>query len=135
MTNQSMAEAGPVKPDGKTSQNNATPRALSPAVVLLFAVACGLSVANIYFAQPLLDTMARDLAITPAVIGGVVTLTQIGYAFGLMLIVPLGDLWDRRRLIVGQTVLSAIALAIVSTAANAASPFWVPHHTSHLSGV
>nr|WP_233475342.1 MFS transporter [Bradyrhizobium brasilense] len=95
-------------------------RALSPAVVLLFAVACGLSVANIYFAQPLLDTMAQDLSIAPAVIGGVVTLTQIGYAFGLMLIVPLGDLWDRRRLIVGQTVLSAIALTIVGTAPNAA---------------
>ncbi|PAY06867.1 MFS transporter [Bradyrhizobium sp. UFLA03-84] len=93
---------------------------MSPAVVLLFAVACGLSVANIYFAQPLLDTMAQDLAITPAVIGGVVTLTQIGYAFGLMLIVPLGDLWDRRRLIVGQTVLSALALAVVGTAPNAA---------------
>lgn len=93
--------------------------ALSPAVVLLFAVACGLSVANIYFAQPLLDSMARDLGIAPAAIGIVVTLTQIGYAFGLMLIVPLGDLWDRRRLIVGQTLLSAVALVIVGTAPNA----------------
>lgn len=118
MTNQTMAEAGPAKGDHRTGDT--TPGALSPAVVLLFAAACGLSVANIYFAQPLLDTMAQDLAITPAVIGGVVTLTQIGYAVGLMLIVPLGDLWDRRRLIVGQTVLSAIALAIVGTAPNAA---------------
>ncbi|KJC59071.1 transporter [Bradyrhizobium sp. LTSPM299] len=89
-------------------------------MVLLFAVACGLSVANIYFAQPLLDTMAQDLGIEPAAIGIVVTLTQIGYAFGLILIVPLGDLLDRRRLIVGQTVLSAIALAIVGLAPNAA---------------
>ncbi|SDD05162.1 Predicted arabinose efflux permease, MFS family [Bradyrhizobium brasilense] len=122
MTNQTMAEARPAEADHKTHNrpNHTTARALSPAVVLLFAVACGLSVANIYFAQPLLDTMAQDLSITPAVIGGVVTLTQIGYAFGLMLIVPLGDLWDRRRLIVGQTVLSAIALTIVGTAPNAA---------------
>ncbi|MCC8981948.1 MFS transporter, partial [Bradyrhizobium acaciae] len=121
MTNQTMAEARPAQRNDKTNRNpgDATASALSPAVVLLFAVACGLSVANIYFAQPLLDTMARDLAITPAAIGGVVTLTQIGYAFGLMLIVPLGDLWDRRRLIVGQTVLSAIALTIVGTAPNA----------------
>ncbi|NEV02338.1 MFS transporter [Bradyrhizobium uaiense] len=121
MTNQTMAEAGPAQRNDTTNRKpgDATAGALSPAVVLLFAVACGLSVANIYFAQPLLDTMARDLAITPAAIGGVVTLTQIGYAFGLMLIVPLGDLWDRRRLIVGQTVLSAIALAIVGTAPNA----------------
>ncbi|MGN1285104.1 MAG: MFS transporter, partial [Bradyrhizobium sp.] len=122
MTNQTMTEARPAQGDDKADDRhgNATAGALSPAVVLLFAVACGLSVANIYFAQPLLDTMAQDLSITPAVIGGVVTLTQIGYAFGLMLIVPLGDLWDRRRMIVGQTVLSALALAIVGTAPNAA---------------
>jgi len=123
MTNQTVmkarpAEVGPAKEDHKAG--HATAGALAPAVVLLFAVACGLSVANIYFAQPLLDTMARDIAITPAVIGGIVTLTQIGYAFGLVLIVPLGDLWDRRRLIVGQTALSAIALTIVGTAPNAA---------------
>ncbi|MGY4223442.1 putative MFS family arabinose efflux permease [Bradyrhizobium sp. USDA 4503] len=122
MTNQTMTEARPAEDHHRTSDKSGhtTARALSPAVVLLFAVACGLSVANIYFAQPLLDTMAQDLSITPAVIGGVVTLTQIGYAFGLMLIVPLGDLWDRRRLIVGQTVLSAIALTIVGAAPNAA---------------
>ncbi|WP_050402113.1 MFS transporter [Bradyrhizobium embrapense] len=122
MTNQTMTKARPPNGDDKADgkPGNGTAGALSPAVVLLFAVACGLSVANIYFAQPLLDTMARDLSITPAVIGGVVTLTQIGYAFGLLLIVPLGDLWDRRKLIVGQTVLSALALTIVGTAPNAA---------------
>lgn len=114
MTNQDAITAG--IGDAATSR-------LSPAVVLLFAIACGLSVANIYFAQPLLDTMARDLGIAPAVIGIVVTLTQIGYAIGLMLIVPLGDLWDRRRLIVGQTLLSALALVIVATASNAALLF------------
>ncbi|MGY4478612.1 MFS transporter [Bradyrhizobium sp. USDA 3364] len=122
MTNQTTTKARPAKDDGNADDRHGatTADALSPAVVLLFAVACGLSVANIYFAQPLLDTMAQDLAIAPAVIGAVVTLTQIGYAFGLVLIVPLGDLWDRRRLIVGQTVLSAIALTIVGTAPNAA---------------
>src|SRR5262245_12759079 len=120
MTNQTTTKARPAKDDGNADDRHGatTADALSPAVVLLFAVACGLSVANIYFAQPLLDTRARDLAIAPAVIGAVVTLTQIGYAFGLVLIVPLGDLLDRRRLIVGQTVLSAIALTIVGTAPN-----------------
>jgi predicted MFS family arabinose efflux permease len=111
MTNRDATRT-PAPPDMKQG-------ALSPAIVLLFAIACGLSVANIYFAQPLLDTMAKDLGIDPAAIGMVVTLTQIGYAFGLVLIVPLGDLWDRRRLIVGQTLLSAIALTVVGTAPNA----------------
>lgn len=113
MTNENTAQTGAADNGGISASR------LSPATALLFAVACGLSVANIYFAQPLLDTIAGDLDITPAVIGIVVTLTQIGYAFGLMLIVPLGDLVDRRRLIVGQTVLSAIALVIVGTASNA----------------
>jgi predicted MFS family arabinose efflux permease len=94
-------------------------RGLSPAVVLLFAVACGSSVAKIYYAQPLLDAMARDFAIAPAAIGIVMTITQIGYALGLLCIVPLGDLFDRRRLIAAQSVLSAIALFAVGYAPNA----------------
>jgi predicted MFS family arabinose efflux permease len=105
---------------GPANTGDAAGARLTPAITLLFAVACGLSVANIYFAQPLLDAMAQDLGISPAAIGIVVTLTQVGYAFGLMLIVPLGDLWDRRRLVVGQSVLSAAALVVVGTASNAA---------------
>ena len=88
--------------------------------VLLFGAACGLSVANIYFAHPLLDEMARAFAIEPAAIGIVVTVTQIGYALGLIFIVPLGDLMDRRRLIVGQATLSAAALTMVGIAPNTA---------------
>ncbi|WP_338831861.1 MFS transporter [Bradyrhizobium sp. 27S5] len=118
MTNRTMAEARPAQ-EAANEAGNATTGPLSPAIVLLFAVACGLSVANIYSAQPLLDTMAQDLGITPAAIGIVVTLTQIGLAVGLMLIVPLGDLWDRRRLIVGQVMLSAVALTVVGMAPNA----------------
>jgi predicted MFS family arabinose efflux permease len=92
---------------------------LPRTIVLLFAAACALSVANIYFAHPLLDEMARDLAITPATIGIVVTLTQVGYGAGLIFLVPLGDLIDRRRLIVGQALLSSAALVVVGVAPNA----------------
>jgi predicted MFS family arabinose efflux permease len=88
-------------------------------LVLLFAAACGLSVANVYFAHPLLATMARAFAIRPGTIGIVVTVTQIGYALGLIFIVPLGDLVDRRRLIAGQGLLSAVALIIVGSASSA----------------
>jgi len=115
MTNQDAATGQPISGAPATAGGG-----LSHAMALLFAVACGLSVANVYFAQPLLDAMAHDVGIAPATIGIVVTATQVGYAFGLMLIVPLGDLLDRRRLIVGQTVLSAIALVIVGVASNAA---------------
>ncbi len=98
----------------------AQPAGLPAGVTLLFAAACGLSVANIYYAQPLLDLMAHDFGIVPAAIGLVVTVTQIGYALGLVFIVPLGDLMDRRRLITGQAVLSAVALLAVSCAPTVA---------------
>lgn len=91
--------------------------------LIIFAVAAGLSVANVYFAQPLLDSMARDFSISPAAIGLVVMLTQVGYGLGLIFIVPLGDLVDRRRLIVGQGMLSVIALIAVATARTEAILF------------
>lgn len=93
---------------------------LSRATLLVFALTCGVSVANIYYAQPLLDSIARTFAIDPAAIGLVVTLTQVGYAAGLLFLVPLGDLVDRRRLVIGQTLLSAFALGIAGTAPVAA---------------
>ncbi|ASA26147.1 MFS transporter [Paenibacillus donghaensis] len=85
-------------------------------MALLFAIACGLSVANIYYAQPLLDTLAEDLQVAPSSIGVVITVTQLCYALGLLLLVPLGDLLNRRRLIVTQMLLSTAALAAVSFA-------------------
>ncbi|BCG87819.1 MFS transporter [Mesorhizobium sp. 113-3-9] len=97
-----------------------SPPGLSRMTALVFAIACGLSVANIYFAHPLLDAIAHDFAIAPASVGIVVTVTQVGYALGLFFIVPLGDLFDRRKLIAGQAVLSAVALIAVGVAPNAA---------------
>ncbi|WLH33712.1 MFS transporter [Pseudomonas sp. FP2196] len=91
-------------------------QSLNSSVVLLFAVACGLAVGNVYYAQPLLDAMAEAFAMPPASIGIVITLTQIGYGVGLVLLVPLGDLLNRRRLIVTQTLLSAAALLIIALA-------------------
>jgi len=93
---------------------------LSRLTALIFAAACGLSVANVYFAHPLLDAIARDFSIDPASVGIVVTVTQIGYALGLFFLVPLGDLFNRRKLIAGQAVLSALALVLVGFSPNAA---------------
>ncbi|MFE1599621.1 MFS transporter [Methylobacterium sp. ID0610] len=91
-------------------------RRLSRPLALIFAAACGISVANVYYAQPLLDAIAESVAIDPASIGLVVTLTQLGYAIGLVAIVPLGDRLDRRRLILGQVGLSVPALIVVASA-------------------
>lgn len=83
---------------------------MTPARTLLFAVAGGAAVGNLYWAQPLLDEIASSLGTSAAVAGLLVTLTQVGYALGILLVVPLGDVLDRRRLIPGVLVASAVAL-------------------------
>ncbi|MEU9294972.1 MFS transporter [Streptomyces sp. NPDC048266] len=90
-------------------------------VVPLLALACGSSVATVYFAQPLLVTLGERFALDPALLGVIVTLTQLGYAAGLLLLVPLGDLLDRRRLVTGQLGLLALALLGVGLAPGAAA--------------
>ncbi|WP_213650706.1 MFS transporter [Paenibacillus sp. J23TS9] len=89
---------------------------LSRNVALLFAIACGLAVANIYYAQPLLDSLSSEFGITHSSIGIVITITQVCYAMGLLLLVPLGDLLNRRWLIVSQMTLSVLALIVVGIA-------------------
>ncbi|WP_051756749.1 MFS transporter [Kitasatospora purpeofusca] len=103
------------------SCNQNPPRVLTRPLTLLFALASGAAVANVYAAQPLLVAIADELDIGRAAVGAVVTCTQIGYGLGLVLLVPLGDLLERRRLVTAQAVLLALALAAVATAGNAAA--------------
>ena len=93
-------------------------RGMSRGLILLFAVATGQAVASNYLAQPLLDTIRDRFGVTAAVAGLIVTTAQIGYAAGLILLLPLGDLFERRRLIV---TLAAITVAGLAAAAAAPS--------------
>jgi predicted MFS family arabinose efflux permease len=81
-----------------------------------FAVASGLAVGNLYWAQPLLEDIARALGVATGSAGVLVTVTQIGYALGIFLIVPLGDVVNRRNLIPGMLLLSAAALVAAACA-------------------
>ena len=94
---------------------------LSRGLVGLFACASGLSVANVYYAQPLLDALAEDFSIPRAAIGSVVLATQTGSALALMFLVPLGDLWSRRRLMLTQAVSLAVVLIGISLATSPAT--------------
>lgn len=89
---------------------------MSRGVILLFAIASGASVANVYYAQPLLDILAKDFNVSHAAIGGVVTATQIGCALALIFLVPLGDLVNRRRLMALQLIALISALLVVGFA-------------------
>ncbi|WP_051111950.1 MFS transporter [Hyphomicrobium denitrificans] len=95
-------------------------RPLSFGLILTMAIACGVAVANIYYNQPMLGVIKREFAGSWWV-GLIPTATQIGYGLGLFLLVPLGDLMDRRRLIVGQFLLLGVASFAASLAPNAAA--------------
>lgn len=90
-------------------------------MVLLLAVASGLIVANLYYAQPLAGPISAATGIAPGAAGLVVTLTQVGYCLGLGFIVPLGDLLENRRLAVTLLAGTALALLGAAQAGNAAS--------------
>lgn len=89
---------------------------MSRWLVLLLAVVVGASVANLYYAQPLLPGIADMLGVSDSVAGLLVTMSQVGYAAGLALLVPLGDLLERRRLTVGLLVATAAALGVAAAA-------------------
>jgi predicted MFS family arabinose efflux permease len=131
---------------------------ISQALVVLFAVACGVSVANLYYAQPVLGDIAKSFGTSSGTAGLVVTFAQIGYALGLALLVPLGDLVTRRWLVpavllvtAGGLVVSAsapdigvlIAVGLVVGAGSVAAQILVPmaasladeEHRGHVVGV
>ncbi|CUI08623.1 transporter, putative [Janthinobacterium sp. CG23_2] len=83
---------------------------MSSGMVLLLAVAAGLIVANLYYAQTLVGPISRATGLSAGAAGLIVTLTQIGYTLGLLFIVPLGDVLENRRLVIGALLLTAIAL-------------------------
>lgn len=91
-----------------------TPPGLSPALIVLMSIATGLAVASNYYAQPLLDTIANAFSLSINQAGFIVTAAQLGYAAGLLLLVPLGDMFERRGLIVFMTLLAAGGMVIVA---------------------
>ncbi len=90
---------------------------LSTSLVLMLATGAGLSVASLYYAQPMLGILGADLGTSARVVGLVPTLTQLGYALGLFFLAPLGDRYDRRRIV----LVKAAALCVALLAAGAAS--------------
>jgi predicted MFS family arabinose efflux permease len=84
------------------------------ALIPLLALACGLTVANLYYSQPLLDLVAGSFGVSQGAATVVVTLTQIGYALGLLLLLPLGDLVENRRLTTRLLIGTAAALLLAA---------------------
>jgi predicted MFS family arabinose efflux permease len=97
---------------------------ISSWITFLIALSCGVIVANIYYAQPLVGPIAAELGLSPQAAGLIVTMTQIGYGAGLLLIVPLGDLIENRKLVLSVMAVGALALATAALATHPL-PFFV----------
>ena len=96
-----------------------TSSSISFGMTLVMAIACGVAAANIYYNQPMLGIMEAAFPGQVTVIGLVPTATQLGFAAGLLLLVPLGDRFDRRRLILIQLAALALSLAAAALAPDA----------------
>lgn len=116
-------DAADVQSDSAAHYGSEPAPSIPRRAALLFAVACGLAVSNIYYAQPLLDALSDEFGIAHSTVGIVITVTQACYALGLLLLVPLGDLLNRRRLIAFMMLASVAALIAVGTAQTATALF------------
>src|SRR5271154_1470168 len=91
---------------------------MTRGMVILFALACGISAANLYYAQPLLPQISKSFHVGSGGSALVVTAAQVGYGIGLALIVPLGDIVIRRRLVPAILCVAAVALIGAAAAPN-----------------
>lgn len=96
-------------------------RALPASLVLLLAGGAGLSVASLYYAQPMLGVLGTDMNASAHDVGLIPTFTQLGYALGILLLAPLGDRFDRRNIILGKAVALCAALALAAAAPTLAA--------------
>jgi len=99
--------------------SRATPRPqpeLSARLILLLATGTGLTVASLYYAQPMLGIMTDDIHAANTTVGWVPTLTQLGYALGILLLVPMGDIIDRRRIVLIKGAILTLALLLAAFA-------------------
>ncbi|MEZ7196182.1 MFS transporter [Pseudodesulfovibrio karagichevae] len=103
------------------STSPGTDRTPSASLVLFLAAGAGAAVAALYYCQPLLGVLGADIGATGDIVGWVPTLTQLGYALGILFLAPLGDRFDRRNIIILKAALLAAALFL-----SAISPSIVP---------
>ena len=90
-----------------------------PAYMLwTFAIVAGVSVANLYYNQPLLNLIRQDLQVSEFQTNLIAMITQVGYALGLLFIVPLGDLYRRKRIVLFNFLLLVVSLLSMAVATH-----------------
>ena len=91
-------------------ESSKTKPILTNLLIMVMAISCGLTVANLYYIQPLLADIAKTFNVSEISVGSAAMLTQVGYAVGMILILPLGDIKERRGLITLMLLFSVISL-------------------------
>ncbi len=109
---------------------NPSPTGISKTIIWLMSIISGLVVANNYYNQPLLGLISKDLKVTESAAGKISVLTQLGYAFGLLMIVPLGDKFLRKKLILIDLILVILSLLWMTFATD----LWMLYVASLLIG-
>jgi len=112
------ASSSRVEAMSKRAPQAVAPGVLSNGLILLLATACGVSVANLYYAQPLLHEIAGTFHSGPSITALIVTGSQVGYALGLGLLVPIGDMVSRRRLVPAVLGITAVGLVLAAISPN-----------------
>ncbi|MEV8556705.1 MFS transporter [Streptomyces sp. NPDC051917] len=112
----------PQSPELRTPRQGATSAEPAPGVpgrlIALLAVAAGMTVANLYYAQPLLSSLREVFHTSTAAAGWLITLTQVGYVIGMLFLVPLGDRLEKRGLITALLTVTTVALVTAGLAPN-----------------
>lgn len=98
---------------------HSAPHDLSAGLVLLLAIGAGLAVASLYYNQPMLGILGADLHASPSELGWIPTLTQLGYAFGILTLAPLGDRYNRKRIVLMKVGALSAALLLAAVAPSA----------------
>ena len=98
-------------------ENQGIPR----SILLMMAIIAGLTVANCYYNQPLLELIRHDLDITEQSANLITVITQIGYALGLFFLIPMGDMFSRKKLILVNMTIAALMAIVMAVAQNVCS--------------
>ncbi|CAB1251201.1 MFS transporter [Clostridium sp. MT-14] len=98
--------------------HNGISKSIDPDLVRIMAIICGATVANLYYNQPLLGELSREFNVSVRNIGLVSTLTQIGYGMGMFFIIPLGDILERKNMILKLLLASVISLILFASSKN-----------------
>ncbi len=113
-------------PQQRVTASTETSAAIPPAsafLITVLTIGVGVLVANLYYAQPLIASIGRELNIPPGVAGSIVSVAQIGYGTGLFLVVPLADLVENKRLVLTLMSLVLVGLVALATSSNAIAFF------------